>query len=234
MERGLSAKDIFNFRTDMMDSMDFTNQRHHMVDYQLKKRGILSYKVLEAMRKVPRHRFVPQESLSSAYNDSPLSIGEGQTISQPYMVALMTECLQLEREERVLEVGTGSGYQTAILAEMAREVYTIEVHEELSHKAEKLLHELGYHDIHFKVGDGGKGWEDESPFDGIIVTAGSPDIPSTLKDQLEDGGRLVIPVGSRFVQTLYRITRAGERFHKKEFTSCVFVPLVGEHGWEKG
>lgn len=214
--------------------MDFQRQRDLMVENQLKRRGILSFRVLEAMRKVPRERFVPHESISSAYNDSPLSIGEGQTISQPYMVALMTECLNLQGKERVLEIGTGSGYQTAILAELAYEVYTIELHETLSERAKNLLLNLGYHNIEFRVGDGSKGWKEESPFDGIIVTAGSPDIPNTLQEQLNDGGRLVIPVGSRFVQTLFRITKKGNTFHKKEFTSCVFVPLVGEYGWKAG
>ncbi|MFA4911239.1 MAG: protein-L-isoaspartate(D-aspartate) O-methyltransferase [Desulfobacteria bacterium] len=212
--------------------MDFNTERQLMVENQLKKRGIVDLMVLEAMRKVPRHSFVPPELMSSAYHDCPLSIGEGQTISQPYMVALMTECLELKGEERVLEVGTGSGYQTAILAELAKKVYTVEIHKSLSGKARQLLTDLGYNNIEFGIGDGSKGWEEKSPFGGIIVTAGSPDIPSILQDQLTDGGRLVIPVGSRFLQSLYRITRVGDSFHKEEFTSCVFVPLVGEHGWK--
>ncbi|MEW6614483.1 MAG: protein-L-isoaspartate(D-aspartate) O-methyltransferase [Thermodesulfobacteriota bacterium] len=212
--------------------MDFDAERQRMVETQLKTRGITSLRVLEAMRKVPRHSFVPPEFISSAYYDGPLSIGEGQTISQPYMVALMTECLGLKGEEKVLEVGTGSGYQTAILAELAKEVYSIEIHKSLSEKARQVLTYLGYNNIEFRIGDGSRGWEEESPFDGIIVTAGSPDIPGTLQNQLTDGGRLVIPVGSRFVQTLYRITRVGRYFKREEFTSCVFVPLVGEHGWK--
>lgn len=214
--------------------MDFDAERQRMVENQLKKRDIVNFRVLEAMRKVPRHRFVPQELTSSAYHDGPLSIGEGQTISQPYMVALMTECLRLEGGERVLEIGTGSGYQTAILAELAEKVYTVEALESLSDKARELLTYLSYNNIEFRVGDGSKGWEEESPFDGIVVTAGSPDVPSTLQNQLTDGRKLVIPVGSRSVQTLYTITRVGEGFHKKGFTSCVFVPLVGEHGWKEG
>jgi len=226
--RGLARK------TKKRYSMDFNTERQRMVENQLKTRGITNFRVLEAMRKVPRHSFVPPELISSAYHDGPLSIGEGQTISQPYMVALMTECLELKGEGKVLEVGTGSGYQTAILAELAKEVYTIEIHKSLSDKARQLLTALGYDNIEFRIGDGSKGWEEESPFGGIIVTAGSPDIPSTLQDQLTDGGRLVIPVGSRFLQTLYRITRVGDSFHKEEFTSCVFVPLVGEHGWKAG
>jgi len=226
--RGLARK------TKKRYSMDFNTERQRMVENQLKTRGITNFRVLEAMRKVPRHSFVPPELISSAYHDGPLSIGEGQTISQPYMVALMTECLELKGEGKVLEVGTGSGYQTAILAELAKEVYTIEIHKSLSGKARQLLADLGYNNIEFRIGDGSKGWEEESPFGGIIVTAGSPDIPSTLQDQLTDGGRLVIPVGSRFLQTLYRITRVGDSFHKEAFTSCVFVPLVGEHGWKAG
>jgi len=215
-----------------MGRRDFDTERQLMVETQLKKRGIVDFMVLEAMRKIPRHSFVPPELISSAYHDGPLSIGEGQTISQPYMVALMTECLELKGEERVLEVGTGSGYQTAILAELAKEVYTIEIHKSLSGKARQLLTNLGYNNIEFRIGDGSKGWEEKSPFGGIIVTAGSPDIPHTLQNQLTDGGQLVIPVGSRFLQTLYRITRVGKYFNKEEFTSCVFVPLVGEHGWK--
>ena len=211
--------------------MDFERERQLMVNNQLKRRGIVDYGILEAMRKVPRHLFVPPELISSAYNDSPLSIGEGQTISQPYMVALMTEVLKLKGTERVLEVGTGSGYQTAILAEQAKKVYTIEIHKSLSENAKRLLMKLGYSNIEYWVGDGSKGWSEESPFDGIIVTAGSPKIPCVLQEQLSDGGRLVVPVGSRFLQTLYRVTRRGEDFYKDEFTSCVFVPLIGEHGW---
>jgi len=214
--------------------MDFDTERQLMVDKQMKRRGISNFNVLEAMREVPRHCFVPQELRSSAYNDCPLSIGEGQTISQPYMVALMTECLQLEGEEKVLEIGTGSGYQTAILANLVEKVYTVEIHKSLSERASRLLIDLGYNNIEFRVGDGSKGWPEESPFDGIIVTAGSPDIPHTLQSQLADGKRLVIPVGSRFVQTLYTITRVGSSFHKKESTGCVFVPLIGEFGWKEG
>jgi protein-L-isoaspartate(D-aspartate) O-methyltransferase len=219
-------------KTKKRHSMDFDTERQLMVETQLKKKGIVDFMVLEAMRKVPRHRFVPPELTLSAYYDGPLSIGEGQTISQPYMVALMTECLKLKGEEKVLEIGTGSGYQTAILAELAKKVCTLEIHKSLSDKARQLLVDIGYDNIEFGIGDGSKGWEEKSPFDGIIVTAGSPDIPGTLQDQLTDGGRLVIPVGSRFLQTLYRITRVGDSFHKEEFTSCVFVPLVGEHGWK--
>jgi protein-L-isoaspartate(D-aspartate) O-methyltransferase len=205
-----------------------------MVDKQLKRRGILDYGILEAMGKVPRHRFVPPELTLSAYHDGPLSIGKGQTISQPYMVALMTECLELEGKEKILEIGTGSGYQTAILAELAKKIFTIEIHKCLSDKARGLLTDIGYKNIEFRIGDGSKGWEEEAPFHGIIVTAGAPEIPVSLMEQLIDGGRLVVPVGARSsLQTLYKITKQGDSFNKKEFTSCVFVPLLGEYGWKE-
>ena len=213
--------------------MDFEHCRQQMVDEQLKRRGILDYRVLDAMVNVPRHRFVPPELTFSAYHDGPLSIGKGQTISQPYMVALMTECLELEGEEKILEIGTGSGYQTAILAELAREIFTIEVHRYLSDRAKALLADLGYKNIEFRIDDGSKGWEEDAPFHGIIVTAGAPEIPVSLKDQLIEGGRLVVPVGTRSFQTLYKITKQGDTFTKKAFTSCVFVPLVGEYGWKE-
>ena len=213
--------------------MDFEHCRQQMVDEQLKRRGILDYRVLDAMVNVPRHRFVPPELTFSAYHDGPLSIGKGQTISQPYMVALMTECLELEGEEKILEIGTGSGYQTAILAELAREIFTIEVHRYLSDRAKALLADLGYKNVEFRIGDGSKGWEDETPFHGIIVTAGAPEIPVSLQEQLIEGGRLVVPVGTRSFQTLYKITKQGDTFTKKAFTSCVFVPLVGEYGWKE-
>ncbi|MDY6854669.1 MAG: protein-L-isoaspartate(D-aspartate) O-methyltransferase [Thermodesulfobacteriota bacterium] len=213
--------------------MNFERCRHQMVDEQLKRRGILDYRLLDAMGNVPRHRFVPPELVYSAYHDGPLSIGKGQTISQPYMVALMTECLELEGEEKVLEIGTGSGYQTAILAELAKEIFTIEVHRHLSDKAKALLADLGYKNIEFKIDDGSKGWEEEAPFHGIIVTAGAPEIPTSLKDQLIERGRLVVPIGTRSFQTLYKITKQGDSFIKKAFTSCIFVPLVGEYGWKE-
>ncbi len=213
--------------------MGFERCRQQMVDKQLKRRGILDYGILEAMGKVPRHRFVPPELTLSAYHDGPLSIGKGQTISQPYMVALMTECLELEGKEKILEIGTGSGYQTAILAELAKKIFTIEIHKCLSDKARGLLTDIGYKNIEFRIGDGSKGWEEEAPFHGIIVTAGAPEIPVSLMEQLIDGGRLVVPVGARSLQTLYKITKQGDSFNKKEFTSCVFVPLLGEYGWKE-
>jgi protein-L-isoaspartate(D-aspartate) O-methyltransferase len=213
--------------------MDWEEQRDQMVKRQLVSRGIKDERVLEAMRKVPRHFFVPEKLRESAYYDGPLSIGEGQTISQPYMVALMTECLGLKGGEKVLEVGTGSGYQTAILAELAEHVYTIERVPILLEKAQQVLTHLGYKTIKFKGGDGTNGWREESPFDGIIVTAGAPDISQVLVEQLNDGGVLIIPVGSRYSQSLYKVTKKGDKFEKEERTLCVFVPLIGKYGWKE-
>lgn len=213
--------------------MDWEKQRIQMVESQLVLRGIKDKRVLEAMRKVPRHLFVPEKFLENAYQDGPLSIGEGQTISQPYMVALMTECLGLKGEEKVLEIGTGSGYQTAILAELAQRVYTIERIPVLLEKAQEVLTKLGYNTIKFKNGDGTYGWREESPFDGIIVTAGAPDISPVLVDQLKEGGVLVVPVGSRYSQSLYRVTKKGRKIEKESVTLCIFVPLIGDYGWKE-
>jgi len=214
--------------------MDWEEQRDQMVKRQLVSRGIKDERVLEAMWKVPRHLFVPEELRESAYHDGPLSIGEGQTISQPYMVALMTECLDLKGGEKVLEIGTGSGYQTAILAELTERVYTIERVPILLEKAQEVLtHLLGYTTIKFKGGDGTYGWREESPFDGIIVTAAAPDISQALVAQLNDGGLLVIPVGSRYSQSLYKVTKKGDKIEKEERTLCVFVPLIGKYGWKE-
>jgi len=213
--------------------MDWENQRDQMVKRQLVSRGIKDERVLAAMRKIPRHFFVPENLRESAYHDGPLYIGEGQTISQPYMVALMTECLDLKGGKKVLEVGTGSGYQTAILAELAEHVYTIERVPILLEKAQQVLTHLGYTTIKFKGGDGTYGWCEESPFDGIIVTAAAPDISHVLVEQLNDGGVLVIPVGSRYSQTLYKVAKKGDKTEKEERTLCVFVPLIGKYGWKE-
>jgi protein-L-isoaspartate(D-aspartate) O-methyltransferase len=214
--------------------MGWEEQRDQMVRRQLVSRGIKDERVLEAIRKVSRHLFVPEKLRESAYHDGPLSIGEGQTISQPYMVALMTECLDLKGGEKVLEIGTGSGYQTAILAELAEHVYTIERVPILLEKAQQVLTHLGYTTIKFKGGDGTYGWCEESPFDGIIVTAAAPDISQVLIEQLkDDGGVLVIPVGSRYSQSLYKVTKKGDKIEKEERTLCVFVPLIGEYGWKE-
>lgn len=213
--------------------MDREKERLQMVERQLVARGIKDERVLAAMRKVPRHLFVPEKFRDSAYDDGPLSIGEGQTISQPYMVALMTECLELKADSRVLEIGTGSGYQTAILAELAKWVYTVERIPTLLFRAQQLLTQLGYDSIKFKLGDGSYGWQEESPFDAIIVTAGAPEISPVLVEQLNEGGVMVIPVGSRYSQMLYRVVKRGGKVEKKECTLCIFVPLIGDHGWKE-
>jgi len=202
-----------------------------MVDYQIQARGVDDPLVLAAMRKVPRHLFVPRECEQSAYDDRPLPIGHGQTISQPYMVAVMTQALKLEGDERILEVGTGSGYQAAILAEIADHVVSVERIPELAERATRILRNLGYVNVEVIVGDGSRGYAERAPYDGIIVTAGAPDIPQVLIDQLADGGRLVIPVGNSFQQTLTRVTRRGDETKIERLEGCVFVPLVGKYGW---
>jgi protein-L-isoaspartate(D-aspartate) O-methyltransferase len=213
--------------------MEFATARSRMVDSQLVSRGIKDAKVLAIMRKVPRHRFVEEALISQAYGDHPLPIGEKQTISQPYIVALMTEALELKGTEHVLELGTGSGYQTAILAELAKKVYSIERIYSLSVKARRLLDELGCLNVVLKVGDGTLGWKEQAPFDGVIVTAGSPDVPQPLVDQLAVGGRLVIPVGDRYSQTLLKVVRAKEGIKKIDLGGCRFVNLVGQHAWQE-
>jgi protein-L-isoaspartate(D-aspartate) O-methyltransferase len=208
-------------------------ERTLMVEQQLKARGIEDKAVLTTMEKVPRELFVPHEYRESAYKDGPLPINEGQTISQPYMVALMTQCLQLQGHEKVLEIGTGSGYQMAVLLSITPHVYSIERLPALAQYAIDNLRSLGYENLHIKVGDGSCGWPEEQPFDGIIVTAGATDIPAVLKEQLADGGRLVIPVGPRYSQDLIRVTRRGNQFITETFTACVFVPLIGKYGWKE-
>jgi protein-L-isoaspartate(D-aspartate) O-methyltransferase len=227
---------VFNRITSVFkerEKVNWEEERLKMVDYQIIKRGIKDERVLEAMRKVPRHLFVPVDQRRNAYEDCPLSIGEGQTISQPYMVACMTEALRLQGSEKVLELGTGSGYQTAILAELSEAVYTIERIAVLSERAQQTLKELNYQNVHFKVGDGTYGWPEERPFDRIIVTAGAPDISQVLIDQLNEDGILVVPVGSRYSQTLYRVVKKKEKVEKENITLCVFVPLIGDHGWKE-
>ncbi len=207
---------------------EFAEERSRMVEIQLKERGIRDNKVLQAMRKVPRHLFVPEEMKPFAYGDEPLPIGEGQTISQPYIVAYMTEALALKGDEIVLEVGTGSGYQTAVLAEIAREIYTIELVEVLSLRAQEILQKLGYSNIQFKIGDGTLGWQEHAPFDAMMVTAAPPSVPKRLQDQLRVSGRMVIPVGSCF-QELVLISREKRGFKKKKLLPVRFVPLITTH-----
>ncbi len=203
-----------------------------MVADQLERRGIRDPQVLSAFARVLRHRFVPEPQRGKSYGDHPLSIGEGQTISQPYIVALMTELLSVRLEARILEVGTGSGYQTAILAEIAGKVYSIERIPELAEGASHRLEELGYRNVEIRIGDGTLGWPEEAPFDGILVTASAPGVPETLKRQLSDGGRLVIPIGQNLDQTLTLVERSGEGFQMRAVCSCVFVPLIGAYGFD--
>jgi protein-L-isoaspartate(D-aspartate) O-methyltransferase len=213
---------------------DFETLRRLMVEHQLERRGIADPLVLEAMRKVPREAFVPPELAEEAYADGPLPIGEGQTISQPYIVALMAEALELRGDERVLEIGAGSGYAAAVLAEIAAELYTVERHARLAEEAAARLTRLGYDNVHVRVGDGSLGWPEQAPFDAIVVAAGAPEVPEALKEQLAMGGRLVIPVGQgRTLQDLLRLRRLSEtEYQREELGGVRFVPLVGEEGWQ--
>jgi protein-L-isoaspartate(D-aspartate) O-methyltransferase len=212
--------------------IDFPKARLKMVEEQITSRGTKDARLIAAMKKIPRHLFVEEALQSQAYTDHPLPIGEKQTISQPYMVALMTEALLLTGKEKVLEIGTGSGYQTAILAELSERVFSVERIRSLAIRARKLLYELGYFNVEIKIFDGTFGWTEESPFDAIIVTAGSPDIPQPLIDQLAMGGRLVIPVGDPFVQDLFRVTKTEEGVKKEDLGGCRFVKLIGKYGWK--
>ena len=213
----------------------YVKQRTRMVDSQIRSRGIGDQRVLKVMETIPRHLFVDEALRDQAYNDNPLPIDERQTISQPYIVALMTEALNIKGNEKVLELGTGSGYQTAILAELAERVFSIERIASLASGARKILDSLNYYNVAIRVGDGTYGWKEESPFDAIIVTAGAPDIPKTLVEQLVVGGRLVIPIGGRHSQALIKLTRLSEDINdvkKEDLGGCRFVDLIGDHGWE--
>jgi protein-L-isoaspartate(D-aspartate) O-methyltransferase len=215
-----------------MDEIDFQTERERMVVEQFIRRDIRDERVLSAMRRVPRHRFVPDEHRHLAYSDCPLPIGQSQTISQPYIVALMTQMLGLEGDECVLEIGTGSGYQAAVLSLVAREVHTVERLETLAARAQKCLNDLDIKNIFVHVGDGTRGWPEYAPYDAIIATAAAPHVPQPLLDQLADGGRLVIPVGSRAGQILERWLREGEEFEKEQTVPVAFVPLLGDFGWK--
>jgi protein-L-isoaspartate(D-aspartate) O-methyltransferase len=206
---------------------DFKAMREKMVENQIRARGVKDPRVLSALAKVERHRFVPEKYLDSAYSDQPLPIGEGQTISQPYIVALMTELLELRGNERVLEIGTGSGYQAAILAELAKEVYTIEIIEPLASTARERLSELGYQNVQVRAGDGYLGWSEAAPFDAIIVTAAPDHIPKPLIDQLKEGGRMVLPVGT-FTQELKKIVKRSGKMETIDVIPVLFVPMTGE------
>lgn len=211
-------------------------ERNNMVRLQLQKRGIENEDLLEAFRQVPREDFVLETHREMAYRDGPIPIGRGQTISQPYVVALMTEALEIEPGDRVLEIGTGSGYQAAILAEFGAEVYTIERHDSLAESALEALGEAGYGEVEVRAGDGTKGWAEEGPFDGILVTASGPRVPESLREQLAVGGHLVMPVEtSTGRQKLIRLTRTDEDdYQRQELGAVAFVPLVGEEGWDEG
>ncbi len=203
--------------------------REKMVADQIEARGVVDERVLDAMRKVPREAFVREEDMAMAFYDGPLSIGYGQTISQPYIVAYMTEALGIEPEDRVLEIGTGSGYQTAVLAELASEVFTIEIVEPLALRAKDILTRLGYKNIHFRIGDGSAGWPEEAPFDAIMITAAPPSVPDTLVDQLADGGRMIVPVG-RYEQYLELIEKKNQKVLRRRLIGVRFVPMTGKSG----
>lgn len=204
-----------------------------MVEKQIVARGITDARVLAAMRAVPRHLFVSEALMDQAYSDYPLPIGEQQTISQPFIVAEMTQALQLVPDDRILEIGTGSGYQAAILAQIGFRVYTIERIHSLYLKARKLFDRLGYHNIVMRYSDGTTGWRDEAPFDAIIVTAGAPEVPQALISQLAVGGRMVIPVGDQYSQDLVKLVRSPQGINKFNLGGCRFVKLVGEQGWKE-
>jgi protein-L-isoaspartate(D-aspartate) O-methyltransferase len=212
--------------------MDLEVARRKMVESQIAKRGIRDERTLEAMRTIPRHLFVDEAMWNQAYNDYPLPIGEKQTISQPYIVALMTEALEPKPKDRVLEIGTGSGYQTAIIATLADWVYSVERIRSLVARARKVLDQLKLYNVSIRIGDGSVGWEEHGPYNAIIVTAGSPDVPQPLLDQLQEGGRLVIPVGDKYSQTLYKLTKTGQDIKREDLGGCRFVDLVGNHGWQ--
>ena len=213
--------------------LDDEKLRTKMVTTQLVKRGISDKRVLEVMGEVPRHLFVSEKLHAQAYGDKPLGIGENQTISQPYMVALMTQLLKLKPDDMVLEIGTGSGYQTAVLASLCRKVISIERHRSLAETAHTCLKDRGIKNVYIQVGDGSLGSLEDAPFDAIMVTAGGPDMPETLKHQLKVGGRMVCPVGNRKTQELMVVTRKKDRFVTLRHSRCKFVPLVGKEGWNE-
>ncbi|MBN2124357.1 MAG: protein-L-isoaspartate(D-aspartate) O-methyltransferase [Deltaproteobacteria bacterium] len=211
---------------------DYRYSRERMVKNQLAPRGIRDARVLEVMGRIQRHLFVEEALIGEAYNDHPLPIGHKQTISQPYIVALMTEALELTGEEKTLELGTGSGYQTAILAELSREVYTVERIKPLLEKAKGLLEGMGYENIHFRAFDGTLGWKEQAPYDAVMVTAGAPRVPEPLLEQVAEGGRIVIPIGSRSSQELIKLVKVKGTYKETNLGGCRFVDLIGIHGWK--
>ena len=202
-----------------------------MVEDQLVKRGIKNQAVLQAMRKIKRHLFVDEKERDRAYDDTPLSIPCSQTISQPYMVALMTELIEPDKNKKVLEIGTGSGYQTAILAETCKQVYSIERHKELAEQAKVILKKIGCHNVTIKTDDGTTGWKAKAPYNAIVVTAGAPEVPDIFVEQLIDQGIMVIPVGTHYRQNLELVQKRGDSYIKKTICGCIFVPLIGRGGW---
>jgi len=213
--------------------MEFKDMRKDMVERHLITRGIKDTAVLNAFERVERHKFIPAEFLDASYADHPLPIGNGQTISQPYIVALMTESLNIATRDKVLEIGTGSGYQAAILAELASRVYSMERIPVLAQKAARRLREMGYNNIEMTVGDGSLGWKEHAPYDAIMITASLPGEPQTLLSQLTNGGRLVAPIGSAFGQALTLFFKKNHDIESRQICGCVFVPLIGKEGWEK-
>jgi len=208
--------------------------RVSMVGEQLRQRGVFDRRVLAAMEEVPRHLFVPEESRSASYEDHPLPIGQGQTISQPYIVALMLQALELTGNEEALEVGAGSGYQAAVLSRLVNHVYTVEIIPELADSARTILKQLHYDNVEVVAANGSIGWKAGAPYDAIIVAAASPTVPHALAEQLRDGGRLVLPVGSLFQQRLLRIRKRNKEISSEDLGGCAFVPLIGEEGWKSG
>ncbi len=210
----------------------FAEVRTEMVETQLRKRGVKDAGVLRAMADVPRHEFVPESLRSFAYNDEPLAIGDGQTISQPYIVAAMTQALRLTGVEKILEIGTGCGYQAAVLSMLAREVYSIELRPELARSAAERLERLGFENVHVHCGDGSLGLKEFSPFDAILVAAAAPRVPEPLLEQMSEGGRLIAPIGAEDHQNLVFVTRRGDEYTTERRERCRFVPLLGRHGWK--
>ncbi len=209
-----------------------SEERSRMVRDQIEARGVGDRRVLDAMREIPRHLFIPHEFQAAAYHDRPLPIGSGQTISQPYIVGLMTSLLEIKQDDKVLEIGAGSGYQAAILSRLARSVVTVERLPEVASKAEEMMHRLGITNVTVVVEDGTMGYAPDAPYDAIVVTAATPDIPAPLIDQMADGGRLVAPVGPRDLQQLVRVRKHGVRISQENFGGVMFVPLLGRHGWQ--
>lgn len=217
----------------MIIEREFYKERESMVKEQLVPRGISDINVLDAFNKVPRHKFMQKDHVKAAYGDHPVDIGEGQTISQPYMAAIMSESLRLKKTDRVLEIGTGSGYQTAIITELVASVYTMERLTALSKRAQVIFNKLGYKNIKLKVGDGSQGWSEFAPYDAIIVTCAAPSIPEPLRDQLKEGGRMAIPIGVSFSQVLTLVRKEKNKLKEQNLCNCVFVPLLGKYGWKR-